>query len=426
MNSKIFFFILSMTLFSSCSFFLQNMDKDILSENQVTPLDTTLKRSCDIIQKRILMNDNEQSQKSFNLFVTKLSKKIRLSFIDKSVLWSLLQMNLRPDLSSPSAKMQVFLNINNKEKYFSSFTKSSHGYPYFFLLEGLLKEYKSKHTLKSLSLLYDKYFTYHLYVSHDLEVFLNENKNKILKSKLLKRHYIRGDDPLRENERLNRVKITPLVNNYLKTKRSFKYKISNHLFSYNKESTFIPQCNFDMSLYKDSVFLIHEHKVKSHTFGLKNNTNVFLATSNQNIEKLKPLHKTTLFQGVSNTRSASMCSFRNKFKSNNTLWLASSNSRDPGQHLFNVMEYGLNTINTIKELDNMLLFPRHQFLKDPTRLIIESRRSSAGQLEQLLKLNIPIYNSKKVGKILGYMSNTQKASFVLDAREQGHLECTSL
>jgi hypothetical protein len=71
----------------------------------------------------------------------------------------------------------------------------------------------------------------------------------------------------------------------------------------------------------------------------------------------------------------------------------------------------------------MLSFSRHQFLKNPVRLIIESRKSTHKQLNELLKLNVPIYNAKKLGKIWGLQSTPEYSKFLLDERQQGHLTC---
>jgi hypothetical protein len=402
------------------------MDKDILADNNVKPLSTTEKTSCDIIQKNILMNDNAQSQKDFNLFIKKISQFKRFSFIDKSVLWSLLQMNLRPDLSSPTSKMQMLIKVNGKENYFNSYTKSSKGFPYFYILEHVLKKYKSKYTLMDLAKIYDSQFNYKIYVSKGFESFLEENKNQILENSYLKRYYIRGDEVLKQDEKLPKITIAKLIQKYLSTKKRHQYKIGNYLFTYDKSSSFTPQCNFDMDLYRNSIFLIHKKQIKSHIFAYKFQKNAFMAISDQSLTNIHPLYNSPLFKGTSNTRSAAICSFKNKFKTNNTLWLSSTYSRDPGQHLFNLMEYGLNNISSVKELDSMLKFSRHQFLKDPVRLIIESRRSTKDQLNELLKLNIPIYNSKRLGKVWGYFQSANESSFVLDDRREGNLECTSI
>lgn len=419
---KIFFLFSFLT---SCSYLIESYDKDILEEKEISPLDQTQKTTCRIIQKNMLLNENESSQKIFNDLIKKITNQHLISFIDRTVLWSFIQMNIRPDLSSPTAKLQVLIFLNGKETYYNSFTKNGSGLPYMYLLEYLLKKHKSRYKLKRLAQIYDKYLSGPFKVSSDFEQFLESYKSSLSKNPILKTAFMRGDETLKEGEGIPILKVSPLVVSYLKSKRRIKYKVNNHLFKYQNNTSFVPSCNFDMNLYKESIFLINKENVKGHVFGLKNKSNAFMAVSSQYIENLKSLNKTTAFQGYSNTRSASLCSFKNRLKKFNKTWLVSSESRDPGQHLYHLLEYGLEGVNKLGTLDDMLKFSRHLFLKNPVRLVIESRRSDKQQISELLKLDIPIYNAKKLGKVWGFFRNKNQSSFILDARRQGHIECNS-
>ena len=423
MTFKKLFLLIMLGISTSCGFILQNMDKDILKENKIIPKTTLDKTSCDIIQKNIIVSDNKKANESFKNFLN--SNKVRFSYIEKVVLWSLLQMNLRPDLSSPTAKLQMIIKIDAEEKYYNSFTKNKFGYPYLNLLNKILRDYKSKKTLSQLASQLDSNFTDRMFVSKEFEFFLNKKKDLLLKYTNLKKRYFRGDDPLKHNERLPRLNFQSIVKKYLKTRRRVKYITNNYSFKFNQSSSFVPNCNFDMGLYKDSIFLISEKEFTSNIFGYKEKQNAFIATSDHDLSNLKPLNKSFLIHGNSNTRSAAICSFKNKLKPQNTIWLTSTNSRDPGQHLYHLLEYGLSSVQSVKDLDELLKFSRHQFLKSPMRLVIESRRSSNEQLQELLKLNIPIYNSKKLAKIWGFINTKKRSSFILDERRNGHIECSS-
>jgi len=412
-------------LICSCSSLVENFKLDIFEENDITPLSQTTKTICEEKQDHILISENKDAQKSFNKFFKKLKRKKRLTYIDEVVLWSLLQMSLRPDLSSPSAKLQVLIKIDGKEEYLNSYSKSDNSFPFLNGLESLLIKYKSKHSLLKLASLLDKYFKESLYASKDFSIFLNNNKNKILEHKKLQTTFTRGDETLKEHESIPKFKIANLISIFYEQKKETSYKIKNFLFSFDKLYKSVPQCNFDMGLYNDSLFLINKDQIKSHIFGLKSGKNSFMAVSSQKFEKLQTIGDSIMINGKSNIRSASLCSFKHKFRKDNTLWLISTESRDPGQHLFHLIQYGLDNIRNMSELTSMLKFSRHQFLKDPVRLILESRKSSEQQLNNLLNLNIPIYNSKRLGKVWGYYQETNESSFVLDDRLQGHLECNS-
>ncbi|MAX65834.1 MAG: hypothetical protein QF441_01430 [Bacteriovoracaceae bacterium] len=414
-------FLFSIT---SCSLFIDNFNGDILEENNVVPLPVTKQTTCKKPSSQILLSPERNSQETFHTFYEKLNKTKRFRFIDKAVLWSLIQMNLRPDLSSPTAKLQILLKIK-KEKYYHSFSKEKNLFPYLKLLDQLLKEHKSRYSLFDLAKMIDQNYHYPFLVSKELEIFLLKNKKKIAQNLQLKNTFFRGDETLQENESLPKINFRKIVSLYLKTKKASQYSRNSFLFEYKTQGSLTPYCNFDMNLYKESNFLIHKNEIESHIFGLKDKKNVFMAMSSQEIDLGQTIKNSFLFSGKSHVRSSAICLFKNKFHTSSPLWLFSTQSRDPGQHIFHLNQYGLNQTKSVKELDSLLKFSRHQFLQNPVRLVIESRRSSKEQLEELLKLNIPIYNAKRLGKIWAYYDDSKNPSFLLDERRQGALTCIS-
>ncbi|MBT4790589.1 MAG: hypothetical protein HON90_03380 [Halobacteriovoraceae bacterium] len=417
-------FFLFLSLFS-CSLIIDNFEEDILTQNKITPLNTTSQISCPTNSSHMLISENKDSQLSFNKFIKKTSNKFPFSFVDEAVMWSLVQMNLRPDLSSPSAKLQLLIKINDKEEYINSYETTNNGFPYFNALEFILKKYQSRYSLIKLAKIIDIHFKKKFLASKEFERFVDDHKNQIIANPTLKQAFFRGDEPLLQGERIPSINFTSLVRHYKRQKKVSAYKIKRKLFEYQTPAPVTPMCNFDLKLYDKSLFLINSKKIKTHTFGIKSAKNAFMAISTQDFQEFKLINKTFLLRGFSNTRSSSLCSFKNINNKGDTLWLTSSESRDPGQHLYHLFQYGIEKIKTITELNSMLSFSRHQFLKDPVRLIIESRRSSKGQLRSLLKLNIPIYNAKRLGTIWGYYRNSSHSSFLLDERRQGHLACSS-
>jgi hypothetical protein len=57
------------------------------------------------------------------------------------------------------------------------------------------------------------------------------------------------------------------------------------------------------------------------------------------------------------------------------------------------------------------------------RLIIESNRSRNEQIENLLKLNLPIYNAEKLGNIWAYASMGNLSRYIIDDRNPGAFVC---
>lgn len=422
MRVKLYFPVLLITLLSSCTYMIKSFEKDPLEEKNVTPLSKTKQTYCEIIQKSILISENKATILSFQKFMSKITKSRNLRYVEKVALWILTQVNARPDLHAPSAKIQFFIKAGSENVFINSYTEDSKGFPVFHAIETLLKRYRSKISLRQLAGLYDRHFPNELIVSEELAQFLTKNQGKIKRNAILSNYYIRGDEPLKTGETLPKIKLTPLVKRYNRGSKK-NYVTNNFLFD-SKEKGLNSRCNFEMSLYKNSIFLINQKPIQSHTYGYKRNDQIFMATATQQLDGIVPLEKTLLFAGKSNIRSSAMCHFFNQ-SLQKQMWFISASSRDPGQHIYHLLEYGLEDVKDIKSLDTMMKFSRHQFLKNPIRLIIESRRSSEKQINELLKLNIPIYNAKKLGKVWAFYQDAKNQSFVLDDRRSGHLECTS-
>lgn len=415
-------FSLLLVLLTGCSFFINKFDKDIFEEKKIKPLTQDRQTYCDIIQKNILIAESQNSIDLFESFIKQVGKKIRLDFIDKAVLWSLVQMNARPDLGAPSGKYQIFLYHKNKNYFFHAQSKADASFPHFFLMEKLLDQFRSRHGLLRLAKVYDQYFPAELTVSSGLEKFLTKFQSKIKKDAILSEFYIRGDETLKQGETLPKLKMASLYKLY--NNSPVKYEWNESLFKSKRDQSLEYSCNFEMDLYKNSMFLVNDDLVNSHLYGIKTGESMFMGVTSQKIEKIIPIADHPIFQGSSQLRSASMC-YLQEPSSSNQIWLVSTQSRDPGQHIYHLVEYGLENLAGVRTLDNMIKFSRHQFLKNPVRLVIESRRSSDKQINELLKLNIPIYNAKKLGQVWAYFKSKKESAFIIDERRDGSIKCSS-
>lgn len=418
MITKIFL-IITTIIISSCANFINQIDDGLLSQKSIPYKKQLNKKTyCEEETDFSLISDGKKSQNVFNKFVAKYD----FSYADRIVLWAFVQMNLRPDLTSPSSKLQALIKYNGREHYYHFFSKEKQSYPLLNGLEYILSQYRGRYKLIELAKIFDTKYPNQFFVSSDFAKFLEENINKILANNSLKRYYSRAEEPLRENERIFKQKITPFIRKYLRTKRKIKYVKSDYLFEYKRNNLISAKCNYDMSLYNSSIYLINDNFITSNMFGLRKKDNLFLSTTTQR-PVIESLDNSIFFKSSHSTETAAMCSFTSQLSKDKNIWLISSNSRDPGQHLYHLIEYGLHEINSIDKLDSMLKFSRHLFLKNPVRLILESERSSEAQLEQLLKLNMPIYNSDKLGKVWGYLKVKNKQNFIVDNRRIGSLSC---
>lgn len=425
MNIKFILYFGFLFITTSCSIFINKIDDDLLNKQSVTyKKDILSKTFCEKVHNFEFISEDKITQKYFTKFLNDISKTIKLTYADKVVLWSLTQMNVRPNHSSPTAKIQFFFKKNNRTYFYHIYSKQKDDvYPYLHGLELILEKFGTNHGLKKLARLFDENDKSQFFVSNYFASFLKVKQKELSSNKVLKRSYIRGDETLKKGERVNKQRIYPIVSRYIKTKSKSKYIVSNYLFEYKRNNNIVASCNYDLGLYSSSIYLIHDEIIKSNTFGFRDRENIFLADSTQEFDQMTPLHSTLFFKGSSNVRSPALCKFHKPLIKDWQMWLISTESRDPGQHLFHLVEYGLQDIENINQISKMLKFSRHLFLKKPIRLIFESQRSNSQQLDELLKLNIPIYNANKLARIWGSFNVKTKKQFFIDERMTGSLSC---
>lgn len=420
-KARILIFLFSLGCATSCAFFVNRFDDNRLSQDILKFKGEDKPLYCEKKNSLQLVNSSRPTQEAFVAFLSKVSKEKRISFVDQAVLWSLIQMNLRPDLASPTSKLQLFIKNNGSMDYFHFYSKEKGATPYLSGLDALLKKYKSKNSLLSLATLVDKHYPNVFLTGKNFEQFLKARKAEIASVPSFKNYYMRADETLQENEKIYKYPLAPLVKRHSDKSVESSLETSSSLFTYETPTKSMKaHCNYDMKLYSNSVYLIHKDFIKSHLFGIQKGGDSFLASATQRLEKLAPFGRSPFFEGSSQTRSAALCAFEKTRNKSFALWTASSYSRDPGQHIFHMIEQGIDETQGLPDISKVNSFARHLFLEDPTRLVFESNRSSKEQLERLLKLNLPIYNARKLGHVTSYLDG---AGFVIDERRDGEITC---
>lgn len=412
---------LNFLLLSSCGMLINKIESPIV-EKEVIYKNREMKPTyCPVEQnpKLQLVGANKSSQESYIKFSNKLKN---VDVIDHLVLWSLVQLSLRPDQSSPTARLQTLINYQDEVHYFDFFSESDEDqYPYLYGLEWILKNYKKGTSLDHYVNILEGRLQDLMKVSPDLERFLLKNQEMIKLNATLAPYYFRGTDVLRENESTPRINLHRVLREYKKVRKKQNIIINTTLHKFSTTKGYVGQCNYDFNLYSKSIFLIDKTLPVSNIFGLALGKNAFLNSSSQVFKKAESLFAGPLFKGSSKVRSAAICSIENK---NTKIWAISNESRDPGQHLFHLIKYGLPLAENFEEVDKLFKHSRHLFLSDPIRLVIESNRSEQQQIQNLLKLNVPIYHADTLGNIWGYVQTPEKKSrFIIDERNSGDFTC---
>ena len=161
-------------------------------------------------------------------------------------------------------------------------------------------------------------------------------------------------------------------------------------------------------------------ELTSNIFGIKYGKDSALIVTSNNYGTIKSLSDTIYFKNQTTKAEASICMSKTR---ENTLWLISSNSRDPSQILSNLITRNIFQAKTKDKVHSILNTPRLLRLKNPSRLIFESERSSRRELEVLHSFNTPIYSQYSLGIVSAYFEGKKASSFINDNRSSASLTC---
>jgi hypothetical protein len=411
--------LLLLSLLSSCSYFIGKIDTPLVDERKFYKEQREQPTFCPLEKKLPfqLVGNSQNLQTAY----APLLKREGLDFLDHFALWSLIQFQVRPDQSSPTSRFQVLFHNGGQSSYFDFFSEGSvDQYPYLYGIEWVLRKFGKKTSLESYAQILDASSVPNLKIAKDLANFLAKNKEAIKTNPELAPYYYRGTEILKEEETTPKLNYARVISLYRKSQKAQKIIVNTSLTKFTTDGGSSGSCNYDFKLYDNSIFLIDKIIPIANLFGLSAHKSAFMASSSQKLDGMVSLHGLPIFKGESKIRSSAVCVLETEKKK---IWTFSNQSRDPGQHLFHLIRYGLPRSQSIYEVDKLIRHSRHLFLSDPVRLIIESNRSRSSQIESLLKLNIPIYNAEKLGNIWAYTHIREQDRFIIDDRNPGAFKC---
>ena len=406
----------------SCSFFIKRIETPLIKDRELLKKTPKTADYCSL-EKKVdfqLVGNNDNSQAVYLELIKHLGKS-QLDFMDHFALWNLIQLSSRPDQSSPTSRIQVLLEREGKSYYFDFFSElPDDQYPYLYGIEWILKKFGKNKGLEHYAQILDTHLPNKLKIGKDLENFLFKNIQAIKNDPELNPYFFRGTDVLKENETSPALSFSKVVSLYRKAYKDQKIIVNTSLTQFVTDKGSAGSCNYDFNLYENSIFLIDKVIPIANLYGLSSPHGAFMVSSSQKLDQITSLKGLPLFKGESKVRSSAVCMIENR---SNKIWAISNQSRDPGQHLFHLVRYGLPRSQTTHEVDKLIKHSRHLFLSDPVRLIIESERSSPDQVENLLKLNLPIYNADRLGNIWAYTMFEEGNRFIIDDRNPGAFKC---
>jgi hypothetical protein len=409
-------------ILAGCSYLVKRIDDPITNEKAYRKKIPVVASYCPLETDSPfqLVGTNAHAQQSYRALMSDPAIK-KLDQLDHFAIWSLLQFSIRPDQSSPTARLQVLLGKNGSSRYFDFFSEETvDQFPYLYGVEWILKKMGKTTRLETYASIIEKHLKKNLKVGKNFEDFLLLNIETLKSDPELIAHFMRGTEVLKEDESIPDLDFVKLLRYYRSVEKKQKIMVNSSLNAFTNENGSKGSCNYDFNLYNNSIFLIDNIIPDANMFGLIDRDFSFMASSSQRFDKISSLLNLPLFKGISRIRSSAVCVIESD---EGKIWTFSNKSRDPGQHLFQLMRYGLARSQSVKDVDRLIRHSRYLFLYDPTRLVIESGRSRNAQIENLLKLNIPIYNAEKLGNIWAFTTFQSKSRFIIDDRNLGAFQC---
>ncbi|MFA6239231.1 MAG: hypothetical protein WC635_17965 [Bacteriovorax sp.] len=437
---KKFLLLASITvLVSNCSFFTNKVEALVTSENELSKKKSDIqlkasKKSLFCFEKKInLLLEDEATIKYYQPLFPILFDTKNFSFIQKAAMLSLIEMTRRPDEASPTSRLQYYLRFNSKNYYFDFSTinpDDDSKMPLLKGIENLLISFDNSKNLNRLIEILDGILPQNMNVSPELETFLKENRNELIKNESLAEAFFKGDEVLTRHESFKKTSLKKLVSRYYSEKKSSDqfYNFSKNSLFKNDTSQVGAELNCNVDINQDNALneeLFNFEKRKSHYFAIKDNDNFFIAVSSAIIQKpFKNIEHTYFFKAKPVSTPLPVCQFKNNQQD---IALISTSGRNPSQHLKHLLTYDIEQIDSFKTLAELLNFSRHLFLSNPDRILYESKRGRKSQLDFFLSMNFPIYHVDSLGDIIGSAAfrngPNEDRSLVVDDRSQARIWC---
>lgn len=431
------FLTLSMLgLFTSCSFFSNKVESIVDSQekkNSTAVKSNKKNLHCTDNNNLQLLLEDDSTIKYYHSFTDRLFNTKNYSFIQKAAMLSLIEMSRRPDEASPQARLQYFLRYKGKDYYFDFRPLNlddDSKMPFLKGIDVLLKNFDQTRPLSKLADALDLIIPQTINVSSELETFLQNRKNELVKDEILTDVFIKGDEVLTRHESFKRISYKKIVSLYFGGKLNLD---SQYEFSKNSltpmdvgQADLNLKCNTDINKeisLKEDAF--NSSQKSSHYFAIKDGDNFFIAVSSSLIAKpLKNYKGTYFFKSLVTPTPLPVCQFTNKQED---IVLFSTTGKNPAQHLKHLVTYDISAVDSYPSLEELLNFSRHLFLSTPDRILYESRRGRKSQLDFFLSMNFPIYHVDALGDIIGSAGFTRRGlenrSLIVDDRSPAKLWC---
>lgn len=370
---------------------------------------------CPTTAQQSIISSNPYAADIFQDFLTHATKEnSKLKFIDKIVMWSLFQLNIRADATSVDSSFQLIYKINGETFHLNIRNKNgnSPSNTFLYALKEILEKHSSQYTLASLARIMDKGLSATIPIGPTFSHFLTKNSAELKKYESFTKVYFKATQVLNPRESLPKLLFSQLVRSHRTKNQTDTYLKVEHMFQ-SKENSAL-KCSFDINAYEHSIYIVSRERIGRHNnFGIsENENNIFLGVTHYQ-PKISPYRSSFLFQGNPVGGQSALCSYQ---KDDREIYALSGRGRDPGQFIYQFFQNDLKLLQTPSDIDKISHQARILKLYSPDRILIESHRAQDELLAKLHLLERPVYHASNLGELTFWTRKQREHSFVTDSR----------
>lgn len=250
---KFFSLILLLSFLTGCSYFSKKFESLTQKPIEKAAYISNNKNYCPANSKIQYISEDEYSLKFYKSLHPSLFENQNLSFIEKSLMFSLLEMSRRPDEASPYSRLQVYLKLNGKTYYYDFRPKKLEDdtkMPFLKGLDYLAQKFAPHKSLLSLATQLDTIIPQGIGVSLEFETFLKENRKDLVKNDDLMKRFFKGDEIITRFETFDRIQYKSIIEQYSKGfSNNADYEFEKNGLTANKtiKENYETNCNYDLS-----------------------------------------------------------------------------------------------------------------------------------------------------------------------------------
>jgi len=397
------FIIFVSLIFTSCTWYIP---KEVKSGRFAYVVTQAGPINCESKYPFALYSDSYGANKIFSQFIESKIGTNHFDEVDFFILWSLFQMNIRPDLTSMSSRAMLIMNYQNKGLE----VVSAPNLTLKELLLTLIKRYHPKKTLRDYARILNNDLPKSIPIGDSLAEFIENSQGTLKSTPVLRNFFFRAEEVIVSGESVPRLNFVKYIQDEMK--QNVQNSSREDLFEAGSTTPNI-KCNFT----PEDFALKTIDTLKTNSFLFKIKKSIFFAVTTQNPILIAGSEMSPFAHNL-NPILLPYCVVQTATQKN---ILTSITGKGAHQLLMREILKNPDWTNPQK-IQTWFESQRALKINAPERFIIESHKNAVETNEYLEYSKYPVYHAHQIGQVILLNQN----NFWIDGRFHAHLYCKDL